>query len=134
MNVHITPELERMVHGKVQTGRYNSASEVIREALRLMEERDQVKTIHGDELRKKIADGLQSLEEGCVFDTDEVFAEMQADLEDFIDDKYTAFLNDCSHPPMVSSPGHLPPLQASLITSLAELCRPVCAPCAGGGY
>ena len=39
MNVPLTPELEQLVQIKVQSGRYNSASEVVREALRLMEQR-----------------------------------------------------------------------------------------------
>ncbi|MCC7339617.1 MAG: type II toxin-antitoxin system ParD family antitoxin, partial [Bryobacterales bacterium] len=38
MNVSLTPELEEFVAAKVQTGRYTSASEVVREALRLLEE------------------------------------------------------------------------------------------------
>jgi antitoxin ParD1/3/4 len=81
MNVSLTPELEQMVLGKVQTGRYNSASEVVREALRLMDERDQVKAMHKDELRKKIAAGLKSLEEGRFSDGEEFFAQMDAELE-----------------------------------------------------
>ena len=40
MNVSLTPELEEFVSTKVRSGRYNSASEVVREALRLPEERD----------------------------------------------------------------------------------------------
>ena len=40
MNVSLTPELEKFVHSKVENGRYNSASEVVREALRLLEEYD----------------------------------------------------------------------------------------------
>ena len=40
MNVSLTPELEQFVSAKVQSGRYNSASEVVREALRLLEEHD----------------------------------------------------------------------------------------------
>lgn len=40
MNVSLTPYLEAMIQQKVQSGRYNNASEVVREALRLMEERD----------------------------------------------------------------------------------------------
>jgi antitoxin ParD1/3/4 len=34
MNVSLSPELESLVHRKVETGRYASASEVVREALR----------------------------------------------------------------------------------------------------
>jgi putative addiction module CopG family antidote len=45
MNVSLTPELEKLVQKKVQTGRYTSASEVIREALRLMEPRDEMPII-----------------------------------------------------------------------------------------
>lgn len=40
MNVNLTPKLEEMVKEKVATGLYNNASEVVREALRLMEARD----------------------------------------------------------------------------------------------
>jgi antitoxin ParD1/3/4 len=41
MNVSLTPKLEKFVSAKVRAGRYNSASEVVREALRLLEEHDQ---------------------------------------------------------------------------------------------
>lgn len=54
MNVHLTPELEQLVQAKVQSGRYNSASEVVREALRIMEERDEVRSIQLQELRNRM--------------------------------------------------------------------------------
>ena len=84
MNVHLTPELEQMVQSKVKTGRYNSASEVMREALRLMDERDQMKAMQKEELRKKIAAGLKSLEEGRVHDGEAFFAQMEAELDEEI--------------------------------------------------
>jgi antitoxin ParD1/3/4 len=40
MNVSLAPYLEAMIQQKAQSGRYNNASEVVREALRLLEERD----------------------------------------------------------------------------------------------
>jgi antitoxin ParD1/3/4 len=43
MNVSLTPELDKFVAGKVESGRYNSASEVVREALRLLEEHDRAR-------------------------------------------------------------------------------------------
>ncbi len=43
MNVSLTPELEELVRRKVESGMYGSASEVVREALRLLEERDREK-------------------------------------------------------------------------------------------
>lgn len=42
MDVSVTPELERFVAEKVASGRYSSASEVVLEALRLLEEHDRV--------------------------------------------------------------------------------------------
>ena len=64
MNVHLTAELEKLVHKKVKTGRYNSASEVVREALRLMEEHDSIRAAELTQIRKRIDDGLASLDRG----------------------------------------------------------------------
>lgn len=58
MNVHLTPELEQLVQNKVRSGRYNSASEVVREALRLMEQKDELRAIQLHELRSRIDKGL----------------------------------------------------------------------------
>ena len=80
MNVHLTPELEQLVQSKVKTGRYNSASEVMREALRLMEERDLAKA----EVRKKIAAGVASAKAGRLSDGDTFFAQMDAELDEEI--------------------------------------------------
>jgi antitoxin ParD1/3/4 len=81
MNVHLTDELERLVQSKVQSGRYNSASEVVREALRLLEERDELRAIRKDELRKRIAEGLDAVKAGRVHDGDEVFDRIDAELD-----------------------------------------------------
>ena len=43
MNVSLTRELERFVDGKVESGLYNNASEVVREGLRLLKEHDEVR-------------------------------------------------------------------------------------------
>ena len=81
MNVNLTPELERLVQKKVKTSRYNSASEVVREALRLLEERDHIIKLRREELRKKIAEGLDSLRRGEGVDGEEVFNRIEAELE-----------------------------------------------------
>ena len=54
MNISLTPELEQMVDDKVKSGRYASASEVIREGLRLLEEQEQLKQQRLSEVRRKI--------------------------------------------------------------------------------
>lgn len=60
MNVSLTPRLEAIVRQKVESGLYNNASEVVREAIRLMEERDQ----QMESLRAAIAEGRESLRHG----------------------------------------------------------------------
>jgi len=60
MNVNLTPQLETLVKQKVASGLYNSASEVVREALRLMEEQDRMRAIKLEQLRQDIRDGINS--------------------------------------------------------------------------
>ncbi len=71
MNVSLTPTLEELVQQKVATGLYNSASEVIREALRLLEERDQLREMRLGTLRKEIAVGLDQLAQDRVSEYDD---------------------------------------------------------------
>jgi antitoxin ParD1/3/4 len=61
MNVSLPPELEARVRQRVDSGMYGSASEVIREALRLFEAYEQVKTSKLDSLRQDIAKGLSDV-------------------------------------------------------------------------
>jgi antitoxin ParD1/3/4 len=60
MNVSLTPELETLVKNHVKTGRYHSSSEVIREALRVWEEQEQLREIRRNQLQKDIQAGLKS--------------------------------------------------------------------------
>ena len=64
MNVSLTPELEKFVSAKVNTGRYNSASEVVREALRLLEENDRVRAQQLKEFNQELGNRLASLDGG----------------------------------------------------------------------
>jgi antitoxin ParD1/3/4 len=60
MNISLTPQLEELVKKKVESGRYGSASEVMREALRLLEERDRLYAMRIEELKTEIKKGLDS--------------------------------------------------------------------------
>jgi antitoxin ParD1/3/4 len=64
MNVSLTPELETLVNEKVKSGNYNSASEVVREALRLLKEQDELKRIRREELRREVMRGVTDIREG----------------------------------------------------------------------
>jgi antitoxin ParD1/3/4 len=60
MNISLTPQLEELVKRKVDSGLYVSASEVLREALRLLEERDRLNAMRLEVLRAEIKKGLDS--------------------------------------------------------------------------
>lgn len=64
MNVSLTPELEQFVSTKVGSGRYNSASEVVREALRLLEEHDQARGAQIAAFNQELGHRLASLDRG----------------------------------------------------------------------
>jgi antitoxin ParD1/3/4 len=78
MNVSLTPELETLIHKKVESGLYLSASEVVREALRLLEERDRFNAIKFEELRKEIQIGVEQADRGELVDGPEVFAKLRS--------------------------------------------------------
>lgn len=80
MNVNLTPELENLVNEKVSSGLYNSASEVVRDALRLLREQDELRRIRQDELRKEIRRGIDASAQGRVKDGEEAVAAIRKDL------------------------------------------------------
>ena len=60
MNVNLTPELDEFIRSRVESGMYNSASEVVREALRLLVERDQLNATKLAAVREEIQKGVDS--------------------------------------------------------------------------
>lgn len=78
MNVSLTPELEQMVNDKVASGFYTSASEVVREALRLLQEYDDVRRRRVEELRREIEAGAEQIKQGKY----QVYASADALMDD----------------------------------------------------
>lgn len=64
MNVSLTPELDKFVADKVESGRYTSASEVVREALRLLEEHDRARGAQIAAFNQELGARLASLDGG----------------------------------------------------------------------
>jgi antitoxin ParD1/3/4 len=64
MNISLTPTLEKMVQEKVKSGLYNNASEVVREALRLMKENEEVRRAKLKRLKKALAKGEEDIASG----------------------------------------------------------------------
>ena len=64
MNVSLTPELEKYVHDKVNGGMYTSASEVVRESLRIMHSYEDLQQKRIAELNDAIGIGMRQLQVG----------------------------------------------------------------------
>ena len=88
MNVSLPPELEARVRQRVESGMYGSASEVIREALRLFEAYEQVKTAKLDSLRQDIGKGLNDAKNGRTKEID--FANLKQQGREVLQSRKTA--------------------------------------------
>lgn len=64
VNVSLTPELDKFVAAKVKSGRYTSASEVVREALRLLEEHQRTRTAQLAAFNRELGSRLARLDRG----------------------------------------------------------------------
>lgn len=64
MNFNLTPQLEKLVQDKIASGKYNSASEFNREALQLMEQRNEIRAVQLQELRNRMDKGLAEADHG----------------------------------------------------------------------
>ena len=75
MQISLTPELEALVRRKLESGLYGDASEVVREALRLLSARDELDRLKLERLRAALVAGERS---GLVedFSIDELMAEL----------------------------------------------------------
>ena len=83
MNISLTPTLEEYLKEKVASGMYNSTSEVVREALRLLEDQDAMKSAKLNSLRKDIQAGISSLDKGNgkPFDIEQIIKKARSEWE-----------------------------------------------------
>lgn len=75
LSITLPRDMAEMIRGKVQAGTHASNSEVIREALRLMQGQERLRDLEMDELRRKIAEGRAS---GEPIPADQVFDRLEA--------------------------------------------------------
>ena len=71
ISISLTPELVALIEAKVASGRYTSTSEVVREALRLLDRADQREAERIEELRREWEEGIASGDAGLL-DFDEL--------------------------------------------------------------
>ena len=78
----IGDHFEKFIRKQVESGRYASASEIVRDALRLLEEREQMREIEFEEYRQKIRDGIES---GEGLPAEEVFTRLEAKYQSMLE-------------------------------------------------
>ena len=77
MTILLTPEIEQLIDEQVKSGRYQSASEVVLEGLRLLSVRDQIDKKRFAELKQEIAMGIEAAERGELVDSETMFRELR---------------------------------------------------------
>jgi antitoxin ParD1/3/4 len=77
LNVSLTPRFMDMVRRQVRSGRYQSASEVVRDGLRLLEERDRQQEAFWADVRKKVAEAKAEIRAGKGIPGDVARAQME---------------------------------------------------------
>ena len=77
----LTPELEKLVEAKVQSGRYSSPTEVVEEALHLLERQDADRELHLKELRARLDKSLAEADRGEVADGEEFMQRMLEEMD-----------------------------------------------------
>ena len=82
VNISITPELDEFLQNRVSSGRYQTTSEVVREALRLLERQEREREEAFQSLKAKLERGAGEAEAGQLFDGDEVFDELREMIEE----------------------------------------------------
>ena|ERR1700690_4374749 len=77
VNISLTPELGAFLQSRVKSGRYQTTSEVVREALRLLEQQEAEREQAFQLLRTKLKRGAAQAARGELLDGDRVFEEMR---------------------------------------------------------
>lgn len=77
MNVSLTRELEEFVRRKVESGRYRSATEVIRAGFRLLEQEDEHRDTRLAAIRARVEEGIAQAERGELGDGEEAVARVR---------------------------------------------------------
>jgi len=81
VNVSLTPELDAFLESRVKSGRYQTTSEVVREALRLLERHEKGREDALQRLKSKLRKGAKQADHGELLDADEVFDELREMIE-----------------------------------------------------
>jgi len=82
VNVSLTPDLDAFLKSRVESGRYQTTSEVVREALRLLERQEQEREDSLKQLKQKLDLGAAQANHGELLDGESVFAELLEMIEE----------------------------------------------------
>jgi antitoxin ParD1/3/4 len=77
MNVHLGFVFDEFVADLLKGSQYQSQSEILREGLRLLKEREEVKQMRLSALRKEIAAGIEQADQGQFVDGPKAFARIR---------------------------------------------------------
>ena len=77
MNVNLGSTFDAFVAEMLESGLYQSQSEILREGLRLLKEREELKALRIAEIRREIALGAKQADRGDLIDGGQVFTKIR---------------------------------------------------------
>ena len=81
LNVSLTPTLQKYIKAKVRSGRYESASEVVRDSLRALQERERAATGFWAGVREKVSLARDQVTQGKDEDGETAMDEIMAEID-----------------------------------------------------
>jgi antitoxin ParD1/3/4 len=77
MNVNLGPVFDQFIADLLKGGQYQSQSEIVREGLRMLKEREELKRIRIDELRREVGRGGAQADRGELLDGEQAFTRIR---------------------------------------------------------
>jgi len=81
MNVSLTPKLQHYVRQKVRSGQYDSASEVIRDSLRALQQRDRGEKEFWQHVNRKVSEAREDVAAGRIVDGETAMADIISEMD-----------------------------------------------------
>ena len=82
MNVNLGSTFDKFVAELLASGLYQSQSEILRDGLRLLKEREDVKKFRLDEFRKELSVGIEQADRGQFVDGHKAFQKLRKKSEE----------------------------------------------------
>ncbi|MFN0021583.1 MAG: type II toxin-antitoxin system ParD family antitoxin [Pirellulaceae bacterium] len=80
MTFSLSPDLEKSIAARINSGKYKTPSEVVEAGLRLLDKQEEAQKIRLEQLRAMVDSGIEQLDAGMGIDVDDAFDKVEREL------------------------------------------------------